>query len=100
MSSNVSSITAATIFGAATGQQPAPSSDGAVGATADSGQPTATNPADLRLIIEDDKAAGTFVYKTVDRATGAVVQQFPREQIVRLREAENYAAGQVIKTRA
>jgi flagellar protein FlaG len=100
MSSNVSSITAATVSGSAIGQQPAPSSDGAVGVSADPGQPTPTNPADLRLIIEDDKAAGTFVYKTVDRATGAVVQQYPREQIIRLREAENYAAGQVIKTRA
>jgi len=32
-----------------------------------------TDPADLRLVIEDDKQAGTFVYKTIDWRTGEVV---------------------------
>lgn len=59
-----------------------------------------TNPADLRLVIEDDPKAGCFVYKTVDWATGKVVSQLPREQIVKMREAENYSAGDVIDTSA
>jgi flagellar protein FlaG len=58
------------------------------------------NPADLRLVIEEDKAAGTLVYKTVDWRTGEVVQQLPREQVLRLREAQNYSAGQLLATRA
>jgi flagellar protein FlaG len=62
-------------------------------------QTQVTNPADLRLVIEEDKAAGTFVYKTVDWRTGEVVQQLPREQVLRLREAQNYAAGQVLATK-
>jgi len=55
-----------------------------------------TNPADLRLVIEEDKAAGTFVYKTVDWRTGEVVQQLPREQVLQLREIQNYAPGKVV----
>ena len=68
--------------------------------------PVATPPvslsdnADLRLVIEDDQAAGCFVYKTVDWRTGEVVQQIPREQVLRLREATAYLAGDVIKTEA
>ncbi len=59
----------------------------------------APDPADLRLIIEDDLVAGCFVYKTVDRRTGKVVQQLPREQILALREAADYTAGAVIKAK-
>ncbi len=63
--------------------------------------PTAgPDPADLRLVIEDDQAAGCFVYKTIDWRTGAVVQQLPREQLLKLREADAYLAGDVIKTEA
>ena len=57
------------------------------------------DPADLRLIIEDDLIAGSFVYKTVDRKSGKVVQQLPREQILALREASDYTAGAVIKAK-
>ena len=56
--------------------------------------------ADLRLEIEDDKAAGCFVYKIINRATGEVVEQIPQEQIVKLREADGYLAGDVIKAQA
>ena len=66
----------------------------------DTGQPPSPDPADFRLVIEDDQAAGCFVYKTVDWATGQVVQQIPREQLLKMREADNYAAGDVIKTKA
>jgi flagellar protein FlaG len=69
-------------------------------ASADTSQAATAPPADLRLVIEDDQKAGCFVYKTIDWRTGEVVQQIPREQIVKLREAENYAAGAVISTSA
>jgi hypothetical protein len=60
-------------------------------------QPAASAPEDVRLVIEDDKAAGCFVYKVIDRKTGTVVQQTPSAQIVKLRESDGYLAGDVIK---
>ena len=62
--------------------------------------PALADPADLRLVIEDDQAAGCFVYKTIDWRTGEVVQQIPREQILKMREEPAYLAGDVIKTKA
>lgn len=52
--------------------------------------------ADLRLIIEEDQASGTFIYKTLDRRTGEIVKQFPREQVIRLKDTASYAPGDVI----
>jgi len=65
--------------------EPAPS------APADNGP----QPGDLRLVIEQDNDSGEYVYKTVDRRTGETLQQFPREQILKLREAASYATGDV-----
>ena len=62
-------------------------------------QTSVSNPADLRLVIEEDKAAGMVVYKTVDWRTGEVVQQLPREQVLRMREAQDYNPGQLLATR-
>ena len=67
--------------------------------SADSANSDSPDPADLRLIIEDDLVAGSFVYKTVDRRTGKVVQQLPRDEILALREAADYTAGAVIKAK-
>jgi flagellar protein FlaG len=51
---------------------------------------------DLRLVIEEDKAAGSYVYKTVDPRTGQVISQIPREELLRMREADSYQPGSVI----
>jgi|HubBroStandDraft_6_1064221.scaffolds.fasta_scaffold2210493_1 flagellar protein FlaG len=78
-----------------------PDASGSVASAAvEAQQPQSPNPADFRLVIEDDQAAGCFVYKTVDWATGQVIQQIPREQILKMREADNYVAGAVIATKA
>jgi flagellar protein FlaG len=61
--------------------------------------PDAPVASDYRLVIEEDKAAGTFVYKTIDRTTGKVVSQFPREELLRLRENPAYTAGSVLKAK-
>ncbi|HEY2356039.1 MAG TPA: flagellar protein FlaG [Phenylobacterium sp.] len=71
----------------------------------DTGKPTASaaqgpDPVDLRLVIEEDKAAGSYVYKTIDRRTGEVIQQLPRDQVLRLREALDYEAGDVVRAKA
>lgn len=52
-------------------------------------------PGDLRLVIEEDPSSGTYVYKTVDRRTGDVLQQFPREDVLRFKQAEHYGPGEV-----
>ena len=90
----------------AAGRTPAPGVGDSTAPTSSTPPPSAASPpaprdpADLRLVIEDDQAAGCFVYKTVDWRTGEVVQQIPREQILRMREEPAYLAGDVIKTRA
>ncbi|MDR3509715.1 MAG: flagellar protein FlaG [Caulobacteraceae bacterium] len=82
---------------AASGQvKPAPESESHKQAS----QAPVSHGADMRLVIEDDKAAGCFVYKIVNRKTGEVVQQLPQEQMLKLREADGYLAGDVIKTQA
>lgn len=52
-----------------------------------------------RLIIEGDPQTG-FVYKSVDRQTGQVVSEYPRETVIRLQTDPDYAQGSVIDTRA
>jgi flagellar protein FlaG len=58
------------------------------------------DPVDLRLVIEEDKASNSYVYKTVNRLTGEVIQQLPREQVLQLREQLDYEAGDVVRTKA
>lgn len=54
--------------------------------------------ADIRLVIEHDQASGSYVYKTIDRRTGEVLQQLPRAEVLKLHQGSSYAAGSVIKT--
>ena len=54
----------------------------------------------MRLVIEEDKASGSYVYKTVNRLTGEVIQQLPRDQLLKLRDQVAYEAGDVVRTKA
>jgi flagellar protein FlaG len=56
--------------------------------------------ADLRLVIEDDKAAGSYVYVTIDPVTGKVVAQMPREQLLKMRESPDYTPGSIFNSRS
>jgi flagellar protein FlaG len=56
--------------------------------------------ADFRLVIEEDPDTGSFIYKTMDRRTGEVVNQFPRELMLRLKDAVNYAPGKVFNSQS
>jgi flagellar protein FlaG len=96
MTANVSHLSAVPDPTYGSGSPPTPTST-PLPAAPDPGQPSAPDPADLRLVIEEDEKAGCFVYKTVDRRTGKVIQQLPREELVKLREADDYAAGAVIR---
>lgn len=52
-----------------------------------------------RLVIEEGPS-GSFIYKTMDRVTGEVVKQLPREQVVDLMQTAEYSSGSVINTTA
>lgn len=54
--------------------------------------------AQYRLVIEEGPRAGSFVYKTLDRETGEVVRQLPREEVVSLGRQDDYDLGAVIDT--
>ena len=43
-------------------------------------------PSNSKLQIEQDKATGTFIYRSVDPETGEVLRQWPTEQLLKLRE--------------
>jgi len=58
----------------------------------------AEREARYRLVIEEGPQAGSFIYKTLDRVTGEVVRQLPREQVVDLMKTADYASGRVIDT--
>ena len=53
-----------------------------------------------RLVIEEGPQSGSFIYKTMDRVTGEVIRQFPREQVVQMMQSERDDAGAVIDTTA
>lgn len=57
--------------------------------------PAPSTAADFRLVIEEDEASGSFVYKTIDRRTGEVIQQLPRADVLKMRDEADYAAGAV-----
>jgi flagellar protein FlaG len=80
------------------GQKPAPQRP----APSESTAAPAAGPdlADMRLVIEEDKASGSYVYKTVNRVTGEVIQQLPRDQVLKLRDQADYVAGQVVRSKA
>lgn len=62
--------------------------------------PEATDQPDLRLIIEDSEEEGGFIYTIVDRRTGKVVSRLSRDEVLRLREKSDYAAGAVFNGKA
>jgi flagellar protein FlaG len=80
------------------GRSPAQSGDRA--AQRESQGATGPDPVEMRLVIEEDQASGSYVYKTIDRATGEVLQQLPRAEVLKLREDRKYAAGAIIRTEA
>ena len=62
--------------------------------------PPPPGPDDLMLVIEETGEAGSFIYTTIDRRTGAVVRRLDREALLALRQASSYAVGAVLSTRA
>ena len=55
--------------------------------------------ADQRLVIQEGSDAGLFVYTILDRSSGQVMMQIPREDVEKLAASPDYEAGQVIDTK-
>ena len=66
----------------------------AVQAPSTSPASAAGDAARYRLVIE--AANDGFVYKTVDRQTGEVVRQWPREEVRKLADDPTYREGRII----
>ncbi|TAJ73993.1 MAG: hypothetical protein EPO51_03960 [Phenylobacterium sp.] len=58
------------------------------------------DPVEMRLVIEQDQASGSFIYKTINRLTGEVILQLPRAEVLKMRDDGQYQAGAVIRTKA
>ncbi len=56
--------------------------------------------ANVRLVIEKNEVSGGYIYKSIDGNTGEVIQQFPREEILRVIAASRAAEGMIIDTEA
>lgn len=97
MSTNVERISSVTT---SLNQAPANGGSQVPDRSASRASPHLDSAADYRLVIEQDGTTGGFVYKTLNRATGEVVSQFPREEVLRLKDRPGYAAGQLIQTKA
>ncbi len=63
-------------------------------------RPQVNAPPNVRLVIEQDSASGSFVYKTLDTVTGEVILQLPREEVLKAIHSGKYEAGDLFKTRA
>jgi flagellar protein FlaG len=50
-------------------------------------------PANSKLQIDQDKETGTYIYRSVDPKTGEVLQQWPPEQLLKLRDYLHEMAG-------
>ncbi len=55
---------------------------------------------DLGLIIQEADQSGHYIYTVVDRRTGKIVSQLPREELLRMKDQPNYAAGSVFDSKA
>ena len=94
MDSNVAAVAATADMIAGGHSKPLPTR------TPRAARPVLEDIADLRLVIEIDEGSGSYIYKTINRTTGEVVVQFPREQLLKLHEAVDYEAGALIKASA
>jgi flagellar protein FlaG len=54
----------------------------------------------LRLTVDKDPKTGDWVYKAIDRYTGKVIRQLPRQEVLDMRSSSSYKAGSVIDTEA
>jgi flagellar protein FlaG len=81
-----------------TATQTAPTSTPAGSGTSQTPATQGGSNSDLRLVIEDDKASGSYVYVTIDPVNGKVVSQVPREQLLKMRDDPGYTPGSLVNS--
>lgn len=52
-----------------------------------------------RLSIARDEATGTFIYRSIDKATGEVIRQWPVESMLQFKAYLRHAEGVLIDSR-
>ena len=72
-------------------RRPAPEPEPTPQAAPDPGQ---------RLVIQEDGDTGNLIYTVIDRASGQVVAKTSREELARMGQRADYAAGSLIKAKA
>jgi hypothetical protein len=53
-----------------------------------------------RLVIQQDRETGEWIYTVTDRDTGEIIAHASREEVAKLGLKANYAAGALIKAKA
>jgi hypothetical protein len=51
-----------------------------------------------RLLIDQDKTTGVFIYRIVDAINGRVLAEIPRESIDQFKDSQDYTAGDLVST--
>ena len=82
----------------APGAKPPAKTAPAAASTASSSSETSGDAAQ-RLVIKEGAQAGVLIYTILDRATGQVLVQIPREEVVHVATRPDYSAGRVIDTK-
>jgi flagellar protein FlaG len=80
--------------------QPSPATSTPAASSTDSPDVAAQAKPTTRLLIDQDKVTGVFVYRIVDSQTGNLLAEIPNEQIANLKNADDYVSGSVISTSA
>ena len=53
-----------------------------------------------RLVIQQDRETGQWIYIVTDRDTGEIIAQISREDVAKLGLKADYAAGALVKAKA
>ncbi|PHS22873.1 MAG: hypothetical protein COA85_10695 [Robiginitomaculum sp.] len=62
--------------------------------------PLSLNQINTHLVIEKDESTGGYVYKSIDRETGEIIKQYPREEVLRAIAIASDAEGLIVDTKA
>jgi flagellar protein FlaG len=99
--SNITPLNAAPTAPASGSGPPAPAKTAAPAAASTPSQASGASAASSqRLVIKEGDQAGVLIYTVLDRQSGEIVVQIPREMVIKLGARPDYSAGQIISTEA
>jgi flagellar protein FlaG len=94
----------ADLVGAQANPPPAPAAKASAklspaGASTASSSSETSGDSAQRLVIKEGAQPGVFIYTILDRESGQVLVQIPREDVARIATRPDYSAGRVINTK-